>query len=46
MLAEVERRKLVQALQESGGHKGRAAEQLQLTAKALHIRLKDHGIEA
>ena len=45
-LAEVERRKIEQALQESGGDRGRAAELLQVNYKMLMGKLKDYGLES
>ena len=43
--AEVERRKLVQALREAGpGNKPRAAEILQISVKALLSKQRDYGI--
>ena len=44
-VAEVERRKLEQALKE-GGNPGRAAELLQISFKALVLKLREHGIES
>src|SRR2546425_5847910 len=45
IVAEVERRKLEQALKEAAGNKGRAAELLQLTYKALSTKLKEHNLD-
>ena len=45
IVAEVERRKLEQALKEAAGNKGRAAELLRITYKQLTSKLKEHGIE-
>jgi transcriptional regulator with GAF, ATPase, and Fis domain len=45
VVAEVERRKLEQALKEAAGNKGRAAELLQLTYKALSTKLKEHDLD-
>ena len=42
--AEVERRKIEQALKEGGGDKGRAADLLGLPYKTLLAKLKEHGI--
>ncbi len=42
--AEVERRKVEQALRDAGGNKQRAAEQLQLTYKMLVSKQKEFGI--
>jgi DNA-binding NtrC family response regulator len=44
VLAEVERRKIVQALKESSGNPGLAAEILQVSFKTLQGKLKDYGI--
>jgi DNA-binding NtrC family response regulator len=44
-VAEVERRKIEQALKEAAGSKGRAAEILQVSFKAFTTKLKDHGFE-
>jgi DNA-binding NtrC family response regulator len=43
--AEVERRKLIEALRESGGNKPRAAEILQVSYKTFLAKLKEHQIE-
>jgi transcriptional regulator with GAF, ATPase, and Fis domain len=43
--AEVERRKLEQALREAAGNKARAADVLHVTYKTLLQKLKEHGIE-
>jgi DNA-binding NtrC family response regulator len=45
-LAEVERRKVDQALKEAGGDKGRAAEILQVSFKAMLGKLREHGLDA
>ena len=45
MLAEVERRKIEQALKETGGDRGRTAEILQVSYKTLITKLKEHGLE-
>jgi DNA-binding NtrC family response regulator len=45
IVAEVERRKIEQALKEAAGNKGRAAELLQVSYKQLTSKLKDHGLE-
>jgi DNA-binding NtrC family response regulator len=45
IVAEVERRKIEQALNEASGNKGRASEILQITYKQLTSKLKEHGIE-
>jgi len=44
-LLEVERRKIQQAMKESGGSAGGAAEILQISFKALTAKLKEHGLE-
>jgi DNA-binding NtrC family response regulator len=44
-VAEVERRKIEQALKEAAGSKGRAAEILQVSYKAFTTKLKEHGFE-
>jgi DNA-binding NtrC family response regulator len=44
-VAEVERRKIEQALKEAGGSKGGAAEILQVSYKAFTTKLKEHGFE-
>jgi DNA-binding NtrC family response regulator len=41
--AEVERRKIEQAMKDAGGHRMRAAELLQISYKSLQQKLKDHG---
>jgi DNA-binding NtrC family response regulator len=45
VLAEVERRKIEQALQEAGGDRGRAAEILQVNYKMLVGKLKEYGFD-
>jgi DNA-binding NtrC family response regulator len=45
VLGEVERRKIEQTLKETGGDRGRTAEILQVSYKALITKLKDHGME-
>jgi DNA-binding NtrC family response regulator len=42
--AEVERRKIAQAMQDAGGNKQRAAETLQISFKALTSKLREFGI--
>ncbi len=42
--AEVERRKIQQAVREAGGDKQRAADQLQIPLKTLMMKMKDYGI--
>jgi DNA-binding NtrC family response regulator len=44
VLAEVERRKIRQALKESGGNAGRAAEVLQVSYKHLVQKARDYGL--
>ena len=44
-LLEVERRKIQQAMTESGGSPGGAAEILQVSYKTLTAKLKEHGLE-
>ncbi len=44
-VAEVERRKIEQALKEAAGNKGRAAEVLQVSYKAFTTKLREHGFE-
>jgi DNA-binding NtrC family response regulator len=43
--AEVERRKVGQALQDATGDKARAAEALQISYKALLQKQREHGIK-
>jgi DNA-binding NtrC family response regulator len=43
--AEVEKRKLLQAIRDSGNNKQRAADILQISYKTLLQKLKDYGIE-
>jgi DNA-binding NtrC family response regulator len=43
--AEVEKRKIEQALKEAAGNKGRASEILGVSYKALLMKLKDYGME-
>ena len=45
VLTEVERRKIEQTLKETGGDRGRTAEILQVSYKALITKLKEHGLE-
>jgi DNA-binding NtrC family response regulator len=44
-VAEVERRKIDQALREADGNRLRAAELLQISQKAFLSKLKEHGLE-
>ena len=46
VLAEVERRKIAQALREAAGNRNRAAELLQVGYKIFVAKLKEHGFEA
>ena len=43
--AEVERRKILRAVREAGGDKGRAADALQVGYKALLAKIRDLGLE-
>jgi len=45
VLTEVERRKIDQTMKETGGDRGRTAEILQVSYKALITKLKEHGVE-
>jgi DNA-binding NtrC family response regulator len=45
VVAEVEARKIREALRETADNKGRAAEVLQISYKTLLAKLKEHGIE-
>ena len=45
ILAEVERRKIEQALKDACGNRGRAAEMLQVSYKALTTKLKEYGLD-
>jgi len=46
VIAEVERRKIEQALKEAAGNRGRAAEILQVGFKSFLGKLKEHGFES
>ena len=46
VLAEVERRKIEQALREASGNRGRAAEILQVSYKAFVAKLREYGLDA
>jgi DNA-binding NtrC family response regulator len=46
VVAEVERRKLQQALADAGGNKARAADVLQIGFKTFTSKLREHGIES
>jgi DNA-binding NtrC family response regulator len=45
-LAEVERRKIEQAMKEAGGNTLRAAELLQVSSKVLVAKLREHGLDS
>ncbi len=45
VVAEVERRKIEQALAEAGGNRAKAAEVLQLGFKAFTSKLREHGLD-
>ena len=45
ILAEVERRKIQQALREASSNKGRAAEIIQISTRILGTKLKEYRIE-
>ena len=45
ILAEVERRKIQQALREASSNKGRTAEILQISARMLGTKLREHQLE-
>ena len=44
VLAEVERRKILQALREAGSNTGRAADVLQISHRALMVKMEQHGV--
>jgi transcriptional regulator with GAF, ATPase, and Fis domain len=44
IVAEVERRKLAQALRETGGDRSRAAELLQIPYKTIAVKLREYGL--
>ena len=46
IVAEVERRKIEQALKEAAGNRAKAAETLQVGFKALTAKLRDYGLDA
>ena len=46
MLAEVERRKIEQALKQASGNRGHAADILQISFKTLISKLKEFGLDA
>ena len=45
VLAEVEQRKIRQALRKAGSNTGRAADTLQISHRALIVKMQEHGIE-
>jgi DNA-binding NtrC family response regulator len=45
VIGEVEKRKIEQAIRDSGNNKQRAADILQISYKTLLQKLKDYGIE-
>jgi DNA-binding NtrC family response regulator len=45
IVAEVERRKIEQALKDAGGNRGRAAEVLQVSYKTFTTKLREYGFE-
>ena len=45
VLAEVERLKILHALREAGSNTGRAADMLQISHRALMVKMEEHGIE-
>ena len=44
-LGEVERRKIGAALKDAGSHTGRVADALQISHRALVVKMQEHGIE-
>jgi DNA-binding NtrC family response regulator len=46
ILAEVERRKIEQALKEAAGNRNRAAELLQVSYKIFMAKLTEYGLES
>jgi len=46
VLVEVERRKLMTALKDAGGNKGKAAETLQMNLKLFMLKVREHGLES
>jgi len=46
VVAEVEKRKIEQALREANGNAGRAAEMLQVSYKTLTSKLREYGLDA
>jgi DNA-binding NtrC family response regulator len=45
VVSEVERRKIVQALKDASGHRGRAAEALQVSFKMFNAKLRAYGLD-
>ena len=45
-VAEVEKRKIEQVMKDAAGNRGRAAELLRVSYKALLVKLKEHGIDS
>ena len=45
VLAEVEQRKILQALRQAGSNTGRAADTLQISHRALMVKLQEYGID-
>ena len=45
VLAEVEQRKILQALRKAGSNTGRAADALQISHSALMVKMQEYGIE-
>ena len=45
VLAEVEQRKILQALRKAGSNTGRAADTLQISHRALMVKMQEYGIE-
>jgi DNA-binding NtrC family response regulator len=45
VLAEVERRKIQEALAKSGGNRGKAADALQVNYKTLLMKMREHAVE-
>jgi DNA-binding NtrC family response regulator len=44
VVTEVERRKLIKALRDAGGDRGRAADALQMGFRTLEAKLREHGL--
>ena len=45
VVTEVERRKIVQAMESASGDRGRAADLLQINFKNLTVKLKEYGLD-